>query len=365
MADNQCISYKVNGSGRCTNPVKENDRCGVHAKSYRSRPNHTEIAELKGKHLYQRNVILETPMTQEEERAVMLDQHGRTCNVEITHLKARHAAMIAATGVDPDALYIEQRQRIRLHREVIRQRALEQIAARRMNALRDEIPEEILDFDEAPPAAPPRRGVTLGNFARDNQNIHTLQAVEMTKKTVKLIREKFPVPPEYQWNITITSKTPGEIIAECKLSIHASCQMLTKYSTNERIYDIEPGIYGKVLDSVWQFIKTSSDKDCLCAILKQEMEDNVGMCAQGNLTRICNIMGGYVDGVTAKESAATVLGRLLPPLMDEDDAETRLSKAKTILEENNIPLQEWVTWIDPLMDEFDDYETIMRPKLIV
>ena len=127
--------------------------------------------------------------------------------------------------------------------------------------------------------------------------------------------------------------------------------MISQYAQDTAIYDIEEGIYGKVLDSVWQYIKTSSEKEELCRVLKQEMEDNIGMCAQGNLSRICNILAGYMEGINSQESVVEKLGRLLPPLLKISDLWTRLHTAFQILREHNIPKEEWESWTDPLLDE--------------
>lgn len=187
----------------------------------------------------------------------------------------------------------------------------------------------------------------LQQFAGDAQNVHTTTIVNQTKEIVQKIRE-VPVPPEYMWTATETSKTPFEIGLECKLSQRAALQMMTQYSQDTEIYEMEAGIYGKTLDSVWQYIKASPDRRDLCKILKQEMEDNIGMCAQGNLSRLCNILAGYMDGVKQKESTAEILGRLFPKLMEMDDEDIRVSKGVKILVENNVPEKEWQTWLEPL-----------------
>jgi hypothetical protein len=127
--------------------------------------------------------------------------------------------------------------------------------------------------------------------------------------------------------------------------------MFNQYVSNVSIYDIEEGIYGKVLDSVWQYVKTSPDKADLCKILKTEMRDNIGMCAQGNLSRICNILAGYMEGVGAQESLSERLGRLLPPLMSIEDHGERIRQACVILAENKVPADEWDTWMEPILEE--------------
>lgn len=187
----------------------------------------------------------------------------------------------------------------------------------------------------------------LAEFVNDRQNVHTTAAVKQTKEIVERIR-KIPVPEEYRWHATESSKTPFEIGLECKLSQKAAWQMISQYAQDTAIYDIEPGIYGKVLDCVWQYIKNSPDKADLCVIIKSEMEDNIAMCAQGNLSRICNVLAGILEGVGSQESLSERLGRLFGPLMEIEDLRDRIARGINILQENHVPSDEWSAWMDPL-----------------
>lgn len=197
------------------------------------------------------------------------------------------------------------------------------------------------------PPAPVERGI--GDIARDNQSIHTTEVVRHTKEIVEKVRT-IPVPEGYRWDKEICSKTPGEIIAECRLTQKAAHQMMSQYAQDTAIYDIEEGIYGKVLDSVWQFVKGHAEKESLTAIIRDEMQGNIGMCAQGNLTRICNVLSGYLDGVGVAESLSEKLGRLLPPLREIEDSAERRTAVMFILKQNDVPADQWDTWIEAVMD---------------
>jgi PII-like signaling protein len=134
------------------------------------------------------------------------------------------------------------------------------------------------------------------------------------------------------------------------------------YTRDEPIYELGNGIYGKVLDCVWQYIQKSDDKDGLQKILKLEMEDNIGMCAQGNLSRIVNIMAGYFDEIKISEPFSEVLGRRLPALIEIDDNEERLDALIKVYNEVNLPRDVWVMWAEPL---FDDMTVELRDGLLV
>ena len=189
----------------------------------------------------------------------------------------------------------------------------------------------------------------LGAFAADRQNVHTSQIVEMVKKTVARVLT-VEVPEPYRWNMEVCSLTPGEIIIQCRLNPSAAWQMQSQYCQSNSIYEMEPGIYGKVLDCVWQFIQNSPDKNDLISILRTELLDNVGMCAQGNLSRLCNILAGYLDGIGSQESKSEILGRLLPPLAEIECVHDRLEAGIKILLQNGVGEDEWTTWLEPLFE---------------
>jgi hypothetical protein len=208
--------------------------------------------------------------------------------------------------------------------------------------------------DVVPPAQ--RRGAVvmalpnpnvLARIANDNQNVHTQLVVEQTKKNVQEIL-KIPVPEIYRWQTKKLSMTYKTIIMFCHLSPKSAWQFSSMYCSDATIYDLEPGIFGKVVDGVWQFISKSPDKQDLKKILTSELRDNIGMCAQGNLSRICNVLQGYLEGIEQKESTNVILGREFSKLMDIESVTERVNKGKLILFNNNIPQDQWETWLEPL-----------------
>lgn len=192
------------------------------------------------------------------------------------------------------------------------------------------------------PAAPVQG---LGEFAQDRQNVHRTESVKMTTDTINRVL-KIAVPVDYRWALRVVSKTVGEIITECFLDPHTCVQFMNRYLAHEDIYNLGIGIYGRVMDGVWQFIKNSEHKADLCKILKSELKDNLGMCLQGNLTRICNVLAGYLDGVGSHETPVERLGRELPKLMVIEDEEKRLDAAKKVLAEVGLPEDEWTPWLE-------------------
>lgn len=187
----------------------------------------------------------------------------------------------------------------------------------------------------------------LAQFAADNQNVHRTETVKMTTETVNRVL-KIAVPGEYRWCPKHVSKTVGEIILECRLQPSTCVQFMNRYLAHDDIYNLGHGIYGRVMDGVWQYIKNSEHKADLCKILKAEMKDNIGMCLQGNLSRICNVLAGYLEGIGSQETPVERLGRELPKLMEIEDEEKRLEAAKKVLMDVGLPETEWGAWLETL-----------------
>lgn len=214
---------------------------------------------------------------------------------------------------------------------------------------------EIPDFIIREPPPVQRRGGRqrrvnageLAQFAADKQNIHTVQSVNMTKQVVQRVLN-IPVPEEYRWNMNTVSKTVGEILMECRLNHVETVEMMNRYMASDDVYELGQGVYGKVLDGVWQYVRNSTDKADLSRILKQELKDNVGMCAQGNLTRLCNVLSGYMEGVGSYESPAERLGREFPSLMEIEDTQERIKRGQALLREVALPETEWSNWLSAL-----------------
>ena len=139
----------------------------------------------------------------------------------------------------------------------------------------------------------------------------------------------------------------GEIVLECPLTKKAAWQFSSKYCADEDIYEYGAGIYARVTDCVWQYIKNSPDKADLCKIFAQELQDSVGMCAQGNLTRLCNVLAGYLDGINM-ETQGEQLQRRMALLMDLNDPAVRLAQGRALLAELAVPVDQHVAWLEAL-----------------
>lgn len=360
-----CVAIKTDGE-QCTKKLRnDGTHCSTHAKLIIAHgPNTVKLREMN--YIHKREMkLLETHWDElivntrnDEQREQLNIQKEFEMMTKQTNYEreyrltiARQEAEIRRTGIDPDREANERKEREREERRNAQLAAQQRHMQIRMaNNIANIVVENNNNNINA------NVNNELARFVNDNQNVHTTVAVNQTKDIVERLL-KIPVPEEYRWNMDICSKTPGDIITQCKLTPKATWQMSSKYCQNEEIYGLGLGIYGKVLDAVWQYTLNSPNKNDICIALKQEMEDNIGMCAQGNLSRLCNILAGHMEGIIAQESPVSIVGRKLPKLMEIEDINERIKQAYTHLIESGMPEADWDTWLKVLIqDQLEDEE---------
>jgi len=346
----QCAGFKKTGVQCSTIVFGDQRRCGVHRKTLEKvGPNQIRRDELK--YIHQRELALLFPIFHgnDQERAMQNNANYRAAvrQENIRYQTALHELentitqeIIENGGIDADIA-------VRNHNNAVRQERWE-----REFAVRQERRERHNAVHEARQAVAQNMVQPVVNdlarLANDRQNVHTELVVNKVKETINKIL-LIHVPAEYQ---TDTLKTSGEIILDCKLSRVAAWQMMSKYCGDENIYELGHGIYARVLNAVWQFIKSSPDSDDLKKILAAEMQDNVGMCAQGNLSRLCNILSGYMEGIEMDvKSKNEIIGERFAALIEANlEINHRLAEANAILQELDVPHGERAVWLEPLHD---------------
>jgi len=376
----QCTALKGTGD-RCTATARQNlELCGQHNNSQQTKgPNAWAVAQLN---IAQKRVKKDFQNQTQETFAILANRQmrGEITNNELLIYNTQRAALkrvmnashimavtelvnaqlreIERTGINPDQAVIDRQAEVRQRQEQwqARQRELEIERRRIQQAQRWQLEDEDIErrrqwgqnLNEIRPLVPAGGAGGLAGFVADPQNIHTTATVQMTTTNIKILLD-IPVPAEYKWNRQTVSMTPFEIGMKCKLTHQATGEMMARYMSEDRVYDLCHGTYGRAMDGMWQFVKKSDDAESLYKIIKREMEDNVGMCAQGNLSRICNILAGYLEGIGAeKESIATILGRLLPPLMDVADVDERRRQARAIMSVHDVDDMTQGTWLEAL-----------------
>jgi hypothetical protein len=200
-------------------------------------------------------------------------------------------------------------------------------------------------------------GIQLRAIVNDRQSVHTSIIVKKTTEVIEKILA-IPVPLPCMWNAEFASQTLGEIITQIPFQSDDCAWFVDKYlKYSNRDCSFMPttgGLYGKMIDGIWQFICNSPHKTDLMYILRSEIHDSVGMCADGGISRLCNILSGYMDGLNFDtESPVEKVGRLLSQVVvmyANGSMEVMIESAKHILRECEIPQSEWEPWLETVRE---------------
>ena len=184
----------------------------------------------------------------------------------------------------------------------------------------------------------------LGTFSKDKQNVHTTPMVE---RTLKIAKELIQLGKK--------KNNPNclvEFLSSVNLSSKAMDNLLEHYYSDSSIYELETPTFKLVFDGLWNYIQNEK-KDIhsqLTAISKQELEDNIETCNQGNLSRIVNVLSGYIDVKNCYEPIEESLQDVMSNIAKEKNMKKRKEKALEILQKRNIKGEEKDAWLDAICE---------------
>jgi hypothetical protein len=113
----------------------------------------------------------------------------------------------------------------------------------------------------------------------------------------------------------------------------------------------EPGdrLYGRLLEGLWTLIDNQPRpvKDELINRLWQEMVESVGMCSEGHISRLVNVMVGFDDNFKPPVSLGEVLQNKIAAIA-MSGAPDMVIQAKSFMDSLGIPLAEQQPWLEAL-----------------
>jgi hypothetical protein len=244
---------------------------------------------------------------------------------------------------------IVERQRAERWAEIERHRAAAAAAAAQAEAAR------LAQFNEDLRLRPvvferdPEGGINLRAFATDRQNIHRSSVQEGTHKMVLNIMkrptlEDVEVLPE----IVESFNDRRKITWRNADNLERVITEITHDYFNTMAFDTP---YSDVVDRVWAFIRGHVYHKDLVRRLAEEMYEGIGMCSNGKMARLMNVLQGYDETLEVeapKELFQARMGTLRKLPMEEREA-----AARALFAEFNIPEDQHEAWLDPLREDDD------------
>jgi hypothetical protein len=200
----------------------------------------------------------------------------------------------------------------------------------------------------AQPRAPPRPPAEnrLQRLAGDAQNVHTTEVVRQSREGEELL---LAVPTDGKHTcIEITTAFSARFKGDFSHFLGILTDINTWYSRSE-VRVRGDRLYARLLDGLWALIK-QQPKDIrteLVTRLWQEIGEANGMCAEGHISRLVNVMVGFNDHFKPPVSTGELLqSRLAAISVSNVSLEMKLKEARAVLEELHIPTAEHAVWLE-------------------
>ena len=182
----------------------------------------------------------------------------------------------------------------------------------------------------------------LEALSRDNQNVHTGAVNKQTADGVTALLETA---------VAVGQDTLGEIKGVWETRSSGTRKSILKDMS--RWYKTalcrEDGdyLYQRLLDGLWTRIKLSPHREDLVQRLWEEADESRGMCCEGHISRLCNVLVGYDETFKAPVSAGEMLQQRIAAIAEEDiSLPHKVVKAWEVMEELQIPREQRMDWIE-------------------
>lgn len=205
---------------------------------------------------------------------------------------------------------------------------------------------------EAPP--PPPVG-QLERLATDVQNVHREVVVTQTNTNTEILLALAEEAPEdldpEQWVTTWWLLMPGRpVFAEYYRviqDVHAWYNKRTCKSTGDYLY---AKVFNGAVYKISQ-IESYELRHELAKRLWEECQESVEMCCEGHISRLANVFVGFDEAFKSPASPSEMLQAQIAEIANlKLRTETKLAKAKVVMDQLGIPESERAPWLEALAE---------------
>lgn len=201
---------------------------------------------------------------------------------------------------------------------------------------------EIPAVAAAPVPRPDRR---LQDIVRDGQNVHTREVSEQSNRGLKILLEQ-KVPKEENalrevvasWFLT-RNDIPYMDILDLEKDVR-------KWYCTKTCRTHKDWLYRKTFQGLWFIIKSHEHKTELEKRLFEECKESNGLCCDGHINRLINVMVGFDDRFAPPVPIKEVLQNKMAAIANLDiDDDEKIMRAKAVLMDLKIPEAEHQDWL--------------------
>ncbi len=202
-------------------------------------------------------------------------------------------------------------------------------------------------------ARDPEGSIDLKAFAKDQQSIHRSSVQDETKKSVEMLLTR-PIPHDQQTleEIIHLFVEPKNFYWKKEEDCVKAIDEITKDYHSAESFGYK---FADVCDRVWMFIKEENKKDPtnhLNLRLACETLEGIGMCANGKIVRLINILKGFDTSLDVPQKSREYF-QCKMSIVRKLPKEKRKEETMQLFEIFEIPESEQEVWLNAVMDDDD------------
>lgn len=177
------------------------------------------------------------------------------------------------------------------------------------------------------------------HIANDPQNVHRTEVSEQTNKGLEILLNT-PVPPKQDiFGILATTYPPNDKMIKD----------MRKWYKQRNCREENDWLYKRTLDGLWAYIVISNHRVDLLQRLFEEATESIGMCCDGHITRLVNVLVGFDDRVEPSVPVGELLQQRIALISEKEiSLHEKVMEALTCMQELNVPAEEQNAWIEAL-----------------
>lgn len=199
-------------------------------------------------------------------------------------------------------------------------------------------------FDDPPL---PQRDGALRAIARDAQNVHTTVVSQQTNAAVETLLA-VEVPKEQQTEKAMMRAWLAGVPSGWNNMLR-TMNDVNKWFNTKTCREHEDNLYRRVLRGLVATVdRTDTEmRPELYKRLWEECTESVGMCCEGHISRLCNVMVGFDDAFKPPVAVGDILQQKMAAIAGLDvPTEMKHTHATAVFVELNIPVEQRQAWLD-------------------
>lgn len=202
--------------------------------------------------------------------------------------------------------------------------------------------------DQVPPPPPPLAG--MARLAMDTQNVHTAVVAKQTNSNVDLLLEITPtegmdtLTTLTRWWMDMSPRPDFETYWKVMEDVRHWYGKRTCKSTSDYLYQ-------RVLTGLISKISTMGD-ELFTELVKriwEECAEAVGMCCEGHIGRLANVLVGFDDAFRPPVPVGEILQTKMAAIAEMKlSHKLKLQKAIAVMDELKIPIPDRAPWLEAL-----------------